>query len=149
MGNLRNFICDPAFISTFATTAFALLVLSQPSYAANIIWFCKCTCGANSSILELPLNETKPCALCTKQYCLENVPNGTCEGIQDSTCPSTDLHTACFARDSLKDEIIVYLFLIVTLSLLFIAMVRPYVTNWWRQHQIRNIYSSMPNAGPL
>ncbi|RUP51439.1 hypothetical protein BC936DRAFT_148139 [Jimgerdemannia flammicorona] len=96
MSNLRILVCDPAFMATIITLVFALLVFSQPSYAANPVTFCKCTCGANSSILELPANETKPCALCNKQYCLEKVVNGTCEGIRDSTCPSTDFKSACF-----------------------------------------------------
>lgn len=119
--------------------------------AANPVTFCKCFCGSNSTIFELPTNESKPCSLCTKQFCLDNVENGICDGIADETCPSNDFRTACFgesftllisfcltmlliicslARDSFKDEFIVCLFLALTVGLVLSAAAKPYIEKW-------------------
>ncbi|KAI8975090.1 hypothetical protein BDF20DRAFT_799755, partial [Mycotypha africana] len=92
--------------------------------------FCKCFCGSNSTIFELDVNEPKPCGLCTKQFCLENVKDGICDGIADETCPSNDFKTACFARDSYKDEIIVRSFLIITIGLISWTLIKPYIDKW-------------------
>ncbi|ORZ09825.1 hypothetical protein BCR42DRAFT_334446 [Absidia repens] len=91
--------------------------------------FCKCFCGSNSTIFELPVIE-KPCGNCTKQFCLDNVENGMCDGIADETCPSNDFKTACFARDSFKDEIIVRIFLITVLGLVLFAIIMPFYNHW-------------------
>jgi hypothetical protein len=78
------------------------------AHAANPILFCKCFCGSNSTIFELPMIE-KPCGNCTKQFCLDNVKDGICDGIADETCPSNDFKTACFGKDMLwtgRDNVI-------------------------------------------
>ncbi len=64
--------------------------------AADIKMFCKCFCGSNSTIFEIPTLDSKVCANCTKQFCLDNVKDGMCDGIADATCPSNDFKTACF-----------------------------------------------------
>ncbi|KAI9496211.1 hypothetical protein BDB00DRAFT_746455, partial [Zychaea mexicana] len=92
--------------------------------------FCKCFCGSNSTIFELPLLDPKPCSNCTKQFCLDNVQDGMCDGIADETCPSNDFRTTCFARDSVKDESIVFLFLILTVGLLISAALKPRFDRW-------------------
>lgn len=67
--------------------------------AADLKMFCKCFCGSNSTVFQLHTNDTKPCGLCTKQFCLDNVEDGICDGIADATCPSNDFKTACFGKE--------------------------------------------------
>ncbi|KAI9268866.1 hypothetical protein BDA99DRAFT_502865 [Phascolomyces articulosus] len=111
--------------------------------AANPILFCKCFCGSNSTIFELPMVDPKPCSNCTKQFCLENVQDGMCDGIADETCPSNDFRTTCFARDSVKDESIVFLFLILTVGLLVSAAVKPHFLRWREERRIRSSYTAV------
>ncbi|ORX43705.1 hypothetical protein DM01DRAFT_1340666 [Hesseltinella vesiculosa] len=98
--------------------------------------FCKCFCGANSTIFELPILD-KPCSNCTKQFCLDNVQDGLCDSIADETCPSNDFRTACFARDSYKDEMIVRTFLIAVVGLLIYAGFKQFHDHWKPQEQPR------------
>ncbi|CDH60229.1 hypothetical protein RO3G_05394 [Lichtheimia corymbifera JMRC:FSU:9682] len=98
--------------------------------AANPIFFCKCFCGSNSTIFEVPVLDSKPCSNCTKQFCLDNVQDGLCDGIADETCPSNDFRTSCFARDSYKDEAIVCTFLVLTGGLVVSAALKPYYKRW-------------------
>ncbi|CAO3596030.1 unnamed protein product [Absidia cylindrospora] len=115
--------------------------------AANPIMFCKCFCGSNSTIFELPVIE-KPCGNCTKQFCLDNVENGICDGIADETCPSNDFKTACFARDSFKDEIIVRIFLITVLGLVLFAIVMPFYNHWNKKRLQRQQYTPVADQDP-
>ncbi|KAI8336348.1 hypothetical protein BC941DRAFT_377276 [Chlamydoabsidia padenii] len=116
------------------------IVLGTTIQAANPIMFCKCFCGSNSTIFELPMIE-KPCGNCTKQFCLDNVENGICDGIADETCPSNDFKTACFARDSYKDEVIVRVFLIAVLCLVVFAVIMPIYNKWKKDRTLRQQYS--------
>lgn len=43
----------------------------------------------------------------------------------------TDVFATCFQRDSVKDQIIVYVFILGTLGLLVWAGVRPWVEVWY------------------
>ncbi|KAJ2956254.1 hypothetical protein NQZ79_g7858 [Umbelopsis isabellina] len=83
------------FISAIYVITSSWLLLSVQ--AANPVFFCKCYCGANSTVFPLPIEDPKPCALCTKQMCIDSVTDGTCDGIIDSTCPSVDFKSLCFA----------------------------------------------------
>jgi hypothetical protein len=83
-------------ISSILTTLTALFV--STAQAADIKMFCKCFCGSNSTVFEIPILDPKPCANCTKQFCLDNVKDGICDGIADATCPSNDFKTACFGK---------------------------------------------------
>lgn len=74
------------------------LTLLQICFAANLVHFCKCFCGSNSTIFEIAVDEPKPCSNCTKQFCLDNVEDGLCDGIADETCPSNDFRTVCFGK---------------------------------------------------
>ncbi|KAI8332759.1 hypothetical protein BD560DRAFT_415255 [Blakeslea trispora] len=107
-----------------------LLWLLPIVQSAEIKMFCKCFCGSNSTIFEIPTVDLKPCANCTKQFCLDNVKDGLCDGIADATCPSNDFKTACFARDSVKDEMIVHLFLFITFGLITYSLVKPLIDKW-------------------
>ncbi|ORZ00385.1 hypothetical protein BCR43DRAFT_485131 [Syncephalastrum racemosum] len=122
-----------------------LALLITVCQAADPVFFCKCFCGSNSTIFELSPLETKPCSNCTKQFCLDNVQDGICDGIADETCPSNDFRTTCFARDSYKDESIVWLFLALTAGLLFSAAVKPYYEGWRVDRQQRNEYNRVPS----
>lgn len=143
---------------------FALLtsLFISSAQAADIKMFCKCFCGSNSTVFEIPVIDPKPCANCTKQFCLDNVKDGICDGIADSTCPSNDFKTACFgkfiycehlvekhylisfeiARDSYKDEIIVRSFLIITIGLVLFALIKPFFDKW---QKVKAIYVAFLN----
>ncbi|KAI9303292.1 hypothetical protein BJ944DRAFT_241581 [Cunninghamella echinulata] len=123
-----------SIILLFFTSIFVSL-----TQAANPIMFCKCFCGSNSTIFELPVMD-KPCSNCTKQFCLDNVENGICDGIADETCPSNDFKTACFARDSFKDEIIVRTFLIAVFGLILFAVIKPFYSKWKTLQQSQQTY---------
>ncbi|KAI7901355.1 uncharacterized protein BX663DRAFT_514207 [Cokeromyces recurvatus] len=127
------------------STLFVYLIKVIPIEAAEIKMFCKCFCGSNSTIFELPTTDLKPCGNCTKQFCLDNVKDGMCDGIADETCPSNDFKTACFARDSYKDEVIVRSFLIITICLILFSLVRPYIVKWQKKRAIRVQYQTVPN----
>ncbi|KAL1931683.1 hypothetical protein VTP01DRAFT_9826 [Rhizomucor pusillus] len=119
-----------------------VFILLQACLAANPVHFCKCFCGSNSTIFEIPIDNPKPCSNCTKQFCLDNVEDGLCDGIADETCPSNDFLTACFARDSFKDQSIVVIFLVLTGGLLCSAVLKPYIANW-RAAPSRNSYNRL------
>ncbi|EIE80689.1 hypothetical protein RO3G_05394 [Rhizopus delemar RA 99-880] len=95
--------------------------------------FCKCFCGSNSTVFELPTTDLKPCSTCTKQFCLDNVQDGLCDGIADETCPSNDFKTACFARDSYKDEIIIHTFIVITFGLLVGSVIKLFIIERWKK----------------
>ncbi|KAI8640347.1 hypothetical protein BD408DRAFT_445228 [Parasitella parasitica] len=124
-------------LSSFVVSTFMASI-----QAGDIKMFCKCFCGSNSTVFELPLLDPKPCSNCTKQFCLDNVKDGICDGIADATCPSNDFKTACFARDSYKDEIIVRSFLIITISLILFSLAKPYVDKWQKERATRHQYRS-------
>ena len=110
--------------------------------------FCKCTCFSNSTIIEItnkpktsPAKEPPPpadpdqkspgspdespisehlskragpasCSQCNRAFCLDyNLP--ICKGAEEK-----DVVTMCFQRDSRKDQIIVWGFIVGTLGLL-------------------------------
>ncbi|KAJ4254411.1 hypothetical protein NW762_010009 [Fusarium torreyae] len=104
--------------------------------AASAPTFCKCTCFKNSTIIPLgpkdetsssqlrravldipapqlkPRSKSKSCSECTKAFCLK-------QGIdfcKDAT--EEDVSTMCFQRDSNKDKIIVWGFIVGTVGLL-------------------------------
>ncbi|KAL0088754.1 hypothetical protein J3Q64DRAFT_1731513 [Phycomyces blakesleeanus] len=118
-----------------------LTLFTKGVQAVELQMFCKCFCGSNSTIFELPMVDPKPCSNCTKQFCLDNVKDGMCDGIADETCPSNDFRTACFARDSFKDEIIVRIFLVIIFGLIIFAFIKPYVDQWKKDRQSGNQYT--------
>ncbi|KXT00191.1 hypothetical protein AC578_7034 [Pseudocercospora eumusae] len=64
------------------------------------------------------------CTDCTKKFCLSyNLP--ICK---DAT--EEHVFTTCFQRDSVKDQAVVWIFIIATVSLLAWAGIRPYVERW-------------------
>ncbi|KAI8958813.1 hypothetical protein F5Y11DRAFT_334969 [Daldinia sp. FL1419] len=100
--------------------------------AASAPTFCKCTCFKNSTLIQLgpqgdssfgkPDHPTLPyleeraasasCTQCTRAFCLsQHLP--ICKDAEE-----TDVLTTCFQRDSRKDQIIVWGFILGTTSLL-------------------------------
>ncbi|KAI1431088.1 putative MFS transporter [Xylaria sp. CBS 124048] len=95
---------------------FLLGLLASTAIATSAPLFCKCTCAKNSTLLELSSSAT--CTHCTHAYCLsQNLP----------ICQSTaeeDVFSTCIQRDSRKDEIIVWGFILGTTGLLGWAAAR-------------------------
>ncbi|KAK3316554.1 hypothetical protein B0H66DRAFT_441064, partial [Apodospora peruviana] len=81
--------------------------------------FCKCTCFTNSTIIPLGPSHGDPsraasssCGQCNRAFCLKyNLP--ICKDAEEK-----DVLTSCFQRDSTKDQIIVWGFIIGTVGLL-------------------------------
>ncbi|KAI2635235.1 hypothetical protein GGS21DRAFT_517632 [Xylaria nigripes] len=91
-------------------------VLASAAAANSAPLFCKCTCAKNSTLLELA--STVTCTHCTHAYCLsQNLP--ICQ-----TTAEEDVLSTCIQRDSRKDEIIVWGFILGTGGLLGWAAVR-------------------------
>ncbi|KAK3066185.1 hypothetical protein LTS18_001930, partial [Coniosporium uncinatum] len=101
--------------------------------------FCKCTCFANSTIIDLngatstsaahlldreTKKKQRTCNDCNRQFCLGyNLP--ICKGAEEK-----DVFATCFQRDSAKDEAVVFIFIFATVGLLGWAAVRPWVERW-------------------
>ncbi|KAJ9142363.1 hypothetical protein NKR23_g7194 [Pleurostoma richardsiae] len=114
--------------------------------AASAPTFCKCTCFTNSTIIEIkphrdipsgattksaPLLAVEPqssvaerspltkragpslCSQCNRAFCLERYNLPICKGAEEK-----DVVTMCFQRDSRKDQIIVWAFILGTAGLL-------------------------------
>ncbi|OAA52529.1 hypothetical protein BBO_00370 [Beauveria brongniartii RCEF 3172] len=129
----------------------ALISLAAASSAPT---FCKCTCFKNSTIIPLgpehqskrsspffdtvdvssseslavaPRSASTSCTECTKAFCLK-------QGIpfcKDAT--EDDVFTMCFQRDSNKDKIIVWVFILGTVGLLGWAGFERFTQ--WREHR--------------
>lgn len=103
--------------------------------------FCKCTCFTNSTIIELgPASDNHPslrhrspspayqndkraasasCDQCNRDFCLQKYNLPICRDAEDK-----DVSTQCFQRDSVKDRVIVWGFIVGTAGLLGWAGVR-------------------------
>ncbi|KAF5022050.1 hypothetical protein F66182_5933 [Fusarium sp. NRRL 66182] len=116
--------------------------------AASAPTFCKCTCFKNSTIIPLgpkddksssqlrravldippqlePRSKSKSCSECTKAFCLKH----GIDFCKDAT--EEDVTTMCFQRDSNKDKIIVWGFIVGTVGLLGWAAFKKVVA--WRE----------------
>ncbi|KAJ1955333.1 hypothetical protein IWQ62_005554 [Dispira parvispora] len=103
----------------------ATLTFTSWVEAANPISFCKCLCGQNVTIIPIsPVPEKDSCTKCTKAFCFKLEPT-LCEGAGTGETVSV----SCFQRDSYKDEVVVWLFLLITVGLLLAALVKPYLMN--------------------
>ncbi|KAI1373185.1 hypothetical protein F4677DRAFT_430503 [Hypoxylon crocopeplum] len=107
-------------------------VLVSYVVAASAPTFCKCTCFKNSTLIQLgPQGDSSPsfsnslrslpledraastsCTQCTRAFCLsQHLP--ICKDAEEN-----DVVTMCFQRDSRKDQIIVWGFILGTTGLL-------------------------------
>ncbi|RMZ89037.1 hypothetical protein DV736_g3734, partial [Chaetothyriales sp. CBS 134916] len=138
---------SPLMVSLLILSLFAL-----SATATGAASFCKCICFNNSTIIALnpvrsstptstarsSLDVSKPrsdhhltCADCNRAFCLSyNLP--ICKEATEN-----DVFTTCFQRDSLKDEMVVVLFLVATAGLLGWALVRPWVDRLKEKHRLR------------
>ena len=128
---LRSRLCLPLLIGILFLSTSALSALTSTPGS-----FCKCICNTNSTIIALNPSTTSPafaarqsfskhhsltCADCTRSFCASyNLP--ICKDVADE-----QIFTSCFQRDSLKDELVIYLFLTVTTGLLVWAGIKPWV----------------------
>jgi len=141
---------------TMARIPFLLLLLAvfATVVSAGAPIFCKCTCFKNSTIIPLgpehqqsddsqgsfrrsanlfenpfgsPSSRTAStsCSECTKNFCLSQGID-ICEDAEEE-----DVMTLCFQRDSNKDKIIVWGFIVGTVGLLGWAAFKKVMT--WRQ----------------
>ncbi|KAK0744264.1 hypothetical protein B0T21DRAFT_447532 [Apiosordaria backusii] len=121
-----------------------LLLSSLGLVSASAPTFCKCTCFTNSTIIPLgPIHDPPPspanpppssppsllsrrtssnsCTQCNRAFCLKyNLP--ICKDAEEK-----DVVTSCFQRDSNKDKIIVWGFILGTAGLLSWAGIRKVI----------------------
>ncbi|KAI1146512.1 hypothetical protein F4825DRAFT_456418 [Nemania diffusa] len=96
-------------------------VLVSMTAAESAPLFCKCTCFKNSTLIQL--GQQASCAQCTHAFCLaQNLP--ICKDAAGADAADTDVLSTCIQRDSRKDEIIIWAFLLGTAGLLVWAAVR-------------------------
>ncbi|KAI1361694.1 hypothetical protein F5Y08DRAFT_330654 [Xylaria arbuscula] len=92
----------------------ALLHLTAAATSAPI--FCKCTCFKNSTLIQL--SPQSSCTACTHAYCLsQNLPICT-DDETGKQATDADVLSTCIQRDSRKDQIIVWAFILGTAGLL-------------------------------
>ncbi|KAI0425717.1 putative MFS transporter [Xylaria sp. FL1042] len=94
--------------------------LASLAAASSAPIFCKCTCAKNSTLIQL--GPQSSCAQCTHAYCLsQDLP--ICKDVVDdknsnSAAADVVVLATCIQRDSRKDQIIVWAFILGTAGLL-------------------------------
>ncbi|KAJ1730257.1 hypothetical protein LPJ61_003110 [Coemansia biformis] len=136
-----------------APMALAVLLaalLAGAAQAKNVVKFCKCTCGQNSTIIELTRfalshlpHASEPidvdtlmpnvCMNCTRLLCGVAEPQ-----LCDGAATGDEIVPLCSQRDSLQDELIVCGFLLLVAGLLAWTAVRghvkPVAERLWAQY---------------
>ncbi|KAK4187416.1 hypothetical protein QBC35DRAFT_498747 [Podospora australis] len=123
-----------------------LAILSCVSLAsASVQTYCKCTCFKNSTIVPLgPASGNSPppsflelekraasssCAQCNRAFCLQKMNLPICKDAEEK-----DVITSCFQRDSRKDQVIVWGFILGTAGLLGWAAVKKVIeSKGWKR----------------
>ncbi|KAI0401071.1 hypothetical protein F4802DRAFT_601346 [Xylaria palmicola] len=91
-------------------------LLAGLAAASSAPLFCKCTCFKNSTLIQL--GPQSSCAQCAHAFCLsQNLP--ICKDAAEN-----DVLSTCIQRDSRKDQIIVWGFILGTAGLLGWAAVK-------------------------
>ncbi|KAK4176403.1 hypothetical protein QBC36DRAFT_290548 [Triangularia setosa] len=149
---------------------FSLLLLSLVStltfVSASAPTFCKCTCFTNSTIIPLgPIHDSPPsspnqtpppppslltprassssCTQCNRAFCLKyNLP--ICKDAEEK-----DVVTSCFQRDSNKDRIIVWGFILGTAGLLSWAGVRKIIEGRAQKQRQQGVRGTTTPGGML
>jgi hypothetical protein len=122
--------------------------------------FCKCTCFTNSTIIPLDSKDgtsrpggdfdgdgdehkdlkARTCNDCTKSFCLSyNLP--ICKDASGKEAPEHEVFTMCFQRDSTKDQVVIYMFILATVGLLAWAIMKPFVGTLREKTRARQIYA--------
>ena len=84
---MRTFRSPPPFLAPLLLLLLSLL-LAHPASATSLL-FCKCTCGANSTIIPLPALGGS-CGDCNRSFCIDyNLP--ICRDVKEE-----DVVTVCF-----------------------------------------------------
>ncbi|KAJ2081715.1 hypothetical protein H4R24_002112 [Coemansia sp. RSA 988] len=138
-----------------------LFLVATPVIAKDVINFCKCTCGQNSTIIELTKSAlthlphaSEPidvdtlapnvCMNCTRLLCGIAEP-----ALCDGAAVDDDIAPLCFQRDSLQDELIVSGFLLLVIGLLAWTVLRghvkPVVERLWTQYGYTNVAQDSPS----
>ncbi|ODV94385.1 hypothetical protein PACTADRAFT_4326 [Pachysolen tannophilus NRRL Y-2460] len=102
--------------------------------------FCKCECSASDyTIVKLDQNSIEEdvgnniCLMCTKQFCIDNkyckLPesSGSDTSTGGSNSAQDTISISCFQRESLKDKLIVYGFILLVFSLFFYAVLVTFI----------------------
>ncbi|CAI2196535.1 395_t:CDS:2, partial [Funneliformis geosporum] len=115
---------------------------------ADVKSFCKCVCAENSTIVSLSIDQT--CSDCNRANCIDQMKDN-CAGARNEEGTSKEgceiqVTATCFQRDSYKDEVIVYLYIIITSGLLLTALTKTYIEKWWKKINSPYVYSSMQNS---
>lgn len=120
----------------------ACLTIWPIALSSAALSYCKCTCDKHSFIMTLNEPGMSSCQDCTRQLCTQQAPT---ECLEDTQNPAqSNIVTECFQRESAKDETIVILFLLVTVSLLIHAMlVKPYLNA--RRERLEAQYGQLPS----
>lgn len=84
----------------------ALPLLLCLSVASAYQQYCKCSCNG-----QLLIQEIDKCGLCTKEWCIEQKKD-LCSDEEENILIS------CFQVESLKEKVVVFLFLIAVVGLL-------------------------------
>ncbi|KAE9966379.1 hypothetical protein BLS_007043 [Venturia inaequalis] len=146
--------------SQILLTLLTLFSLMNLSLAASATSFCKCTCFGNSTIIQLDGTSPttpKPSLLLTTREAAK-AGRGTCNDCNRAFCKNynlpickeakeEDILTACFQRDSAKDEAAVFIFIFATVGLLIYAAIRPWVEKWTQAVRERQSYIPISTAG--
>lgn len=114
--------------------AWFLLLLVHSIPAAAYTQLCRCNCGANYTVLSVPV-----CTNCTRQFCIKSV--GIC---QKDWVTLDQVTTSCFQRESFKDKFFIYSFILVTSCLLIYASVQHYAADWANRVSHRSIILRQP-----
>ncbi|ORY21857.1 hypothetical protein BCR39DRAFT_569175, partial [Naematelia encephala] len=113
-------------------TIFQLPTVSASIFSDPVLSYCKCICFTNSTIIPLyrPLDPTKPCLTCTRQFCLDQ-KLAICRNAEVpeldtdvGTGLEGDVEARCFKRDSPRDQLIVTFFLLIVIGMLLYAGIR-------------------------
>lgn len=83
--------------------------------------YCSCDCGTGHGLVELwdDKGNHLPCSNCTKELCSRQKE---CLGVNIDLVQSV-----CFQRESLKDAVIVWFFLLVVMGMTGLAIYRRYI----------------------
>ncbi|KAI0535250.1 putative MFS transporter [Xylaria digitata] len=115
-------------------------VLFSVAAATSAPIFCKCTCFKNSTLIQL--GPQSSCAQCTHAYCLsQDLP--ICK---DASAARADVLSTCIQRDSRKDQIIVWAFILGTAGLLAWAAAKR--VHELREGKKRSAAAMSLNRGP-
>lgn len=104
-----------------------IMVYLLPSVSAYT-QLCRCNCGANYTVLSVPM-----CTNCTRQHCIKNV-----EICQKDWVTLDQVTTSCFQRESFKDKLFIYSFILVTSFLLIYASIQHYAADWTNRVSIQD-----------